>query len=140
MSALFIILVSLTMTLFSEKVHISNRCISGLMLNLIKKSWTDSIANHLLQIIVIFISRQYWTKLNIVEPCRPSSLMRRQIQDFSSQWSVFFCKYYLYSLEYTLNVLFKFLYFPKGDNGASNLFIFQIHQKQNLLKTYSLHW
>ena len=42
MSALFIILVSLMMTLFSEKVLIYNRCISGLMPNLIKKSWTDS--------------------------------------------------------------------------------------------------
>ena len=31
------------MTLFSEKVLISNRCISDLMSNLIKKSWTDSI-------------------------------------------------------------------------------------------------
>ena len=31
-----------TMTLFSEKVLISNKCISGLMSNLIKKSWTDS--------------------------------------------------------------------------------------------------
>ena len=30
------------MTLFSEKALISNRCISGLMSNLIKKSWTDS--------------------------------------------------------------------------------------------------
>ena len=30
------------MTLFSEKVLISNRCISGSMSNLIKKSWTDS--------------------------------------------------------------------------------------------------
>ena len=38
MSALFIILVSLKMTLFSEKVLISNRCVSGLMSNLIKKS------------------------------------------------------------------------------------------------------
>ena len=35
-------LVSLTMTLFSEKVLISNRCISGLMSKLIKKSWMDS--------------------------------------------------------------------------------------------------
>ena len=43
LSALFIILVSLTMTLFSEKVLISNRCINGLLPNLIKKSWTDSI-------------------------------------------------------------------------------------------------
>ena len=42
MSALFIILVSLTMTLFSEKVFISNRCNSGLMSYKIKKSWTDS--------------------------------------------------------------------------------------------------
>ena len=42
LSALFIISVSLMMTLFSEKVLISNRCISGLMSNLIKKSWTDS--------------------------------------------------------------------------------------------------
>ena len=39
---LFIILVSMTMTLFSEKVLISNKCIGGLMSNLIKKSWTDS--------------------------------------------------------------------------------------------------
>ena len=40
--ALFIILVSLTMTIFSEKVLISIRCICGLMSYLIKKSWTDS--------------------------------------------------------------------------------------------------
>ena len=31
------------MALFNEKVLISNRCISGLMPNLIKKSWTVSI-------------------------------------------------------------------------------------------------
>ena len=42
MSALFIILVSLMMTLFSETVLISTRYISGLIPNLIKKSWTDS--------------------------------------------------------------------------------------------------
>ena len=34
------------MTLFSEKVVISYRCISGLMSNLIKKSWTDSNAGN----------------------------------------------------------------------------------------------
>ena len=34
MSALFMILVSLKMTLFSEKTLISNRCISGLMSNI----------------------------------------------------------------------------------------------------------
>ena len=38
----FIILVVLTMTLFSEKMLISHRCICGLMLNLFKKSWTAS--------------------------------------------------------------------------------------------------
>ena len=32
-----------TMTLFSEKILISNRCISGLMSNLIKKSWMVSL-------------------------------------------------------------------------------------------------
>ena len=42
MLALFIILVSLRITLFCEKILISNRCISGLMSNLIKKSWTVS--------------------------------------------------------------------------------------------------
>ena len=36
------ILVSLRMSLFSEKMLISNRCISGFMSNLIKKSWTVS--------------------------------------------------------------------------------------------------
>ena len=35
------------MTLFCEKVLISNRCISGLMPNLIKNSWTDS-SSHIL--------------------------------------------------------------------------------------------
>ena len=39
---LFIILVSLTMTWFSEKMLISTRCIHGFMSKLIKKSWTDS--------------------------------------------------------------------------------------------------
>ena len=44
LTRLFIILVSLTRSLFSEKTLISNRCISGLMSNLIKKSWTVSNA------------------------------------------------------------------------------------------------
>ena len=43
LTRLFIILVSLTISLFSEKMLIFNRCISGLMSNLIKKSWTVSI-------------------------------------------------------------------------------------------------
>ena len=47
MSALFIILVGLTMTWYSENIPISNRCIRGLMPNFIKKSWTVSIAHAL---------------------------------------------------------------------------------------------
>ena len=42
LTRLFMILVSLARSLFSEKMLISNRCISGLMSNLIEKSWTDS--------------------------------------------------------------------------------------------------
>ena len=42
LTRLVIILVSLRMTLFSEKMLISNRWISGLMSNLIKKSWKVS--------------------------------------------------------------------------------------------------
>ena len=42
LSALFIILVSLTMTRFREKMLISTKCMHGFMSNLIKKSWTDS--------------------------------------------------------------------------------------------------
>ena len=42
MTRLFIILVRLTKSLFSEKLLILNRCISGLMSCLIKKSWTVS--------------------------------------------------------------------------------------------------
>ena len=38
MPALFIILVGQTVTLFTEKILISNRCIDGLMPNLFKKS------------------------------------------------------------------------------------------------------
>ena len=42
LSALFIILVGLMMTWYSEKRPISNICIRGLMPNLIKKSWRVS--------------------------------------------------------------------------------------------------
>ena len=44
MSALFIILVDLTVTLFREKMLVFTRCICGFMSNLIKKSWKDSTA------------------------------------------------------------------------------------------------
>ena len=43
---LFIILVGLTMTWFSEKMLISNKCRRDLMLNLMKKSWTVSNADY----------------------------------------------------------------------------------------------
>ena len=42
MSALFIILVGLTVTLFRENMLISTRCIHGFMSNGINKSWTVS--------------------------------------------------------------------------------------------------
>ena len=42
LTRLFIMLVSLTWSLFCEKMLIFNRCICGLMSNLIKKSWTVS--------------------------------------------------------------------------------------------------
>ena len=42
LTRLFIILVSLTRSLFSDKMAVSNRCISGLMPNLINKSWKVS--------------------------------------------------------------------------------------------------
>ena len=44
LTRLFIILVSLMMSLFSEKMLIINRCISGSMSNLIEKSWKVSNA------------------------------------------------------------------------------------------------
>ena len=42
LTRLFTILISLTRLLFNEKMLISNRCICGLMPNMIKKSWTVS--------------------------------------------------------------------------------------------------
>ena len=42
LTRMFIILVSLRRSLFSEKMLIFNRCISGLMSNWIKKSWKVS--------------------------------------------------------------------------------------------------
>ena len=49
LTRLFIILVSLTRSLFSEKMLISKRCISDLMPSLIKKYWTDSNLKPLLR-------------------------------------------------------------------------------------------
>ena len=51
------------MTLFSEKILISNKCLHGLMPNLIKKSWTVSNASMihvrvLQQYIVVKIQSQ----------------------------------------------------------------------------------
>ena len=52
---LFIILLSLRMTLFSEKIFIFNRYISGLMPNLIKTSWTVSTVEFLWNSSLILI-------------------------------------------------------------------------------------
>ena len=63
LSSLFIILVGLTMTLFSEKMLISLFCIHCLMPNLIKKSWTVSIPKLLLIIGEIFLRLQRILKI-----------------------------------------------------------------------------
>ena len=47
LSALFTILVSLTMTWFSENMLIFTRSMHGFMSNLIKKSWKDSMGEDL---------------------------------------------------------------------------------------------
>ena len=71
MLALFIILVSLRMTLFSEKMLISNRWIRGLMSNLIKKSWkvsslqSPSITKFLIVYTwIVFLNAFYLMKWN----------------------------------------------------------------------------
>ena len=71
LSALFIILVGLTMTRFSEKMLICNRCIHGFMSNLIKKSWTDS-SNQSRALILTYIVHLK-DGLNIVDMPVPSS-------------------------------------------------------------------
>ena len=42
------------MTLFRDKMLISHRCIHGLMPNLIKKSWTESIMYTYLSLLYLF--------------------------------------------------------------------------------------
>ena len=71
LSALFIILVGLTMTRFSEKMLICNRCIHGFMSILIKKSWTDS-SNQSRALILTYIVHLK-DGLNIVDMPVPSS-------------------------------------------------------------------
>ena len=61
---LFIILVSLTMSLFSEKMFIFNRCISVLMSNLIKKSWTVSIDCVSSSLKVCFLLFLFWLSMS----------------------------------------------------------------------------
>ena len=56
LTRLFITLVSLTRSLFSEKMLISNRCIIGLMSNLIKKSWTVS---NLRALVLSYLRQQF---------------------------------------------------------------------------------
>ena len=46
-------MISLMVTLFSEKILIFTRCKHGFMSNLIKKSWTDSNENVFLVLICI---------------------------------------------------------------------------------------
>ena len=60
LTRLFIILVSLTMSSFSETMLISNRCIGGLKPNLIKKYWT------VLALVPLSIIHQVYTPQIII--------------------------------------------------------------------------
>ena len=75
MSALFIILVSLTMTWFSEKMLISTRCIHGVMSNLIKKFWTVS---NLYFPKVYFSQSQMWTTYGTLQHLSISTMLSLQ--------------------------------------------------------------
>jgi hypothetical protein len=58
-------------TLFSEKVLISNRCISGLMSNLMKKFWTDSNIEYLVVVVsgfTLFIVHYGITSYGVSRP------------------------------------------------------------------------
>ena len=46
-------------SLFSEKMLISNRCITSSMSNLIKKSWTDSIMHSVVKIFHFFLTSSF---------------------------------------------------------------------------------
>ena len=62
LTRLFIILVDLTMTSFSEKMLIFNRCIQGLMTNLIKKS--ETVSNFRLDTRQFLLFKTYSKKKN----------------------------------------------------------------------------
>ena len=64
---LFIILISLTVTFFSEKMLISTRWIRGFMFNLIKKSLKDSTINSnrkVLWLNKLWVKRKLWKPHN----------------------------------------------------------------------------
>ena len=71
---LFIILVSLTMTRFSEKMLISTRCIHAFMSNLIKQSWTDSN----IRILSLNVKSAMWSTI-LYRGIRTSLVFRKSV-------------------------------------------------------------
>ena len=85
---LFIILVSLTMTLFSEKMLISSRCIHGFMSNLIKKSWTDSTTYVCTKGTVSLLKLIGWSKFGPGEIwSQETATLREQLNIVASFWN-----------------------------------------------------
>ena len=114
MSALFVILVSLMMLLFSQKVLISNRCISGLMSNLIKKSWTDSNPACSLQHFEIFIHLPCFTFISLYYLDYISFL------DFFFPFIAFFYLNFLFPFSISRSNLYTSKKNPQYINGMVN--------------------
>ena len=115
LTRLFIILVSLTRPLFSEKMLISNRSISGLMSNLIKKSWTVSNVDdpivHCFWILSKF--RKIFSKVSLpcaykVQDCR-SRLV--EVDYFKNFFPAFVFFYLLQRLKFEKVLVQVYFYF-----------------------------
>ena len=126
MSALLIILISLTMTLFSEKVLVSNKCISGLMSDMIKKSWTDSNIHISQDTFWFFNTISKWKSQFQITLCLAiwwvraagifsficyafSCAMPRPRIRHHCRLSVFFFSFWLYLFFYEMNLVCTFL-------------------------------
>ena len=111
---LFIILVSLTVTLFSGKMLIYTRCILGFMSNLIKKSWKDSIsyAGDIVSPVLMFNTKRrlqsYQLKKN--NPCSLHLLL----DDLNLNNKPFFCQLFKKEFWFLTAVLFGFVSINSG--------------------------
>ena len=118
LKALFIILVGLTVTLFSEKRLISTRCIHGFISNLIKKPWTVSIKDWGEEKIAWKVVLSFtWKWISTL--CRPSTMLNNWnicltwhllihekiiwLSNFPNQGTrKHFCQYYIITLNQKL--------------------------------------